>query len=131
MIMAELEDFNFIANYAIENQLPYSITGYIDKPCDSYSPPSGYAVTKCLFVGDMSIGGIKKFKVSQITAQEIGLMNTNLIWLGVGVVVLAGVSLFALLGGKKEKKIAISRAGFRPHSSYNQDTDLERERFQF
>ena len=130
--MVSVKDFGFVQNYALEDQTPTSATGYIQGTCDNYHPPPGYAITSCLKIaGTTSISGIAYQDLSKITVSHADIANTNMAFIGIGVVVLAGAVLFALFGGKKEKRIAASRGVYQAHTSYAQNRELDKDRFQF
>ena len=112
--MVEVSDFNLVLNAALENQLPYSVQGYIQSDCDSYVPPEGYVVTNCDYVGAKVVGGNSYQSLYLITVQEQSMVATQTY------VMVGGLALVALVAlGALYAKGATERATAAKKRKYN------------
>lgn len=106
--MVDVSDFGLVGGVAIEEELPYSVVGYIQGDCNSYVPPAGYVVTSCDTVGyPLDVGGKTYPNLSKISISEIGMANTRtFLFIGGGILVLAlGVgALWAKSNAGKKKR---------------------------
>ena len=102
--MVDIQDFGFIMDYALYDELPYAATGYIDGDCETYTPPPGYAVISCEAMGAMVIGGSSRSNLKKIRVALPGIANTQ-----TGLVIGGAIALFVIgsvvlyLHGKSKK----------------------------
>jgi hypothetical protein len=96
--MVEVSDFGFVLNYALYNELPTSITGYIDAGCGDYMPPPGYAIASCEPAGMIMIGGSTQYNLSKIHLIKADVANSQTMVIVGGVVLIAvvGIALFIM-----------------------------------
>ena len=119
VVMTEISDFGFVLNYALYNELPMYVTGYIDQPCNEYVPPQGYVIVSCDYAGNMVIGGSSRTSLSKIRLGREDVAGTQnlLIIGGIALVVLIGIgTLFVSSRSKGNRKI-VARLDSSPGDS--------------
>lgn len=97
--MVEVSDFHFVDNFALENELPYYITGFINQKCETYVPPPGYIIVSCIPIESTLIGGMVKgtYKIRLGQESFVNSRNLTLIFGGIIIIVLgiAAVIVFS------------------------------------
>jgi hypothetical protein len=102
--MVDISDFNFTGNFALENQLPFSATGYIRSSCDGYAPPGGYEISSCAYVGTIVIGGDSYTGVSKVTVSQVGVATTNNMAMAIGAIAVVVAGILVIIGRKPSRK---------------------------
>lgn len=105
--MTDIVDFKLVNNFALENELPFYITGFIRENCENYIPPSGYIIVSCEYVGSTLIGGsiLGTSNLSKIRLGREDIVNSRFLSTIGGLLLIALIGIGALfMHGRRKKK---------------------------
>jgi hypothetical protein len=102
--MVEISDFGFISNYALYNELPTSITGYISDGCGDYMPPPGYAIAWCEPAGMIMLGGATRYDLLKIHLIKADIANSQTMVIVGGVALIATIGIILYVASKRSKR---------------------------
>lgn len=105
--MVEIVDFNLVNNFALENELPFYITGFTRETCESYIPPPGYIIVSCDYAGSVLVGGsiLGGGGMSKIRLGKEDVVNTRTLLMvgGLALIAVVGIGAVVMRGRGKRK----------------------------
>ncbi len=105
--MVEIKDFGFVLDFALYNELPYYVTGYITGGCENYTPPAGYTIMSCdpmksgVVIGGTPMSGLYIIKLGR--TDIVGGQSTML-YVGIGLAAVIGIGALYLYLREKPKR---------------------------